>query len=250
MPGRAVATAATAARSLARDLRAEMRRRADPAKAEPMQRYMKSAMPYHGLPAPVLRAICRETFARHPLADQAAWRAAVLLLWRDAERREERYAAIELLGQRSYAAFRTLDLLPVLEEIVTSGAWWDYVDPIATHRLRELLGRHREAMSAEMRRWSRDPHLWKRRSSILCQVRRKGETDLELLYDCIEPNLGDRDFFIRKAIGWALRDYAWHDFATVDGWVKANEDRLSGLSKREALKNPPEKRKPRRRPRA
>jgi 3-methyladenine DNA glycosylase AlkD len=223
--------------ALARAIRSGLRRRRDPERAVGMQRYMKSAMPYHGVAAPALRALCQETFARHRLAAAADWRDAVLMLWREARRREERYAALELLGARAYAPFRTLDILPMLEELIVEGAWWDYVDGIATHRLRELLERHPKPMSRVMRAWSRDPNLWKRRSAILCQVGRKGGTDLALLFDCIEPSLADREFFARKAIGWALRDYAWFDLDTVERWVEANATRLSPLSRREALKN-------------
>jgi 3-methyladenine DNA glycosylase AlkD len=88
-----------------------------------------------------------------------------------------------------------------------------------------------------MRVWSTDASLWKRRVSIICQVSFKKETDLELLYANIEPNLGDRDFFIRKAIGWALRAYAWTDPKEVARYVSEHASRLSGLSRREALKN-------------
>ena len=88
-----------------------------------------------------------------------------------------------------------------------------------------------------MREWSVSPNLWKRRRSIICQVGRRRSIDLRLLYDCIEANFADRDFFIRKAIGWALRDYAWVDPDEVVRYVAVNETRLSGLSRREALKN-------------
>jgi 3-methyladenine DNA glycosylase AlkD len=222
---------------LARALRAELHRNADPDRAAAAQRYMKSTMPCYGVATPQLRAICRDLFARHPLVDGEAWREAVTTLWRDARRREERYAAIELLAWRAYRPYRVLDTLPLIESMIVSGAWWDLVDPLATHRLRELLALHPKEMSRAMRAWSRDDDMWKRRSAILCQVGRKGDTDLGLLFDCIEPNLADREFFIRKAIGWALRDYAWHDLDTVERWVAANESRLSGLSRREALKN-------------
>ena len=80
-------------------------------------------------------------------------------------------------------------------------------------------------MARTMRKWSRDPDLWKRRVSITCQLGRQDETDLRLLYDCIEPNLADREFFIRKAIGWALRDYAWTDPNEVERYVRENEER-------------------------
>ncbi len=88
-----------------------------------------------------------------------------------------------------------------------------------------------------LRRWSRDHNLWKRRTAILAQLGFKEQTDLDLLYACIEPNLSDRDFFIRKAIGWALRQYAWTDPREVARYVRAQGNRLSPLSRREAVKN-------------
>jgi 3-methyladenine DNA glycosylase AlkD len=92
-------------------------------------------------------------------------------------------------------------------------------------------------MRSAMLAWARGDDLWKRRSAILCQLGFKGETDLGLLYACIEPSLGSKEFFLRKAIGWALRQHAWTDPAEVARWVAANEERLSPLSRREALKN-------------
>ena len=125
----------------------------------------------------------------------------------------------------------------MFEEMIVSGAWWDFVDAIATHQLGDVLQADQSRTSALMRRWSRDGDMWKRRAAILCQIRFKRDTDLKLLYDCIEPNLGDTQFFIRKAIGWALRQYAWTDPREVKRYVKANKAQLSNLSVREALKN-------------
>lgn len=88
-----------------------------------------------------------------------------------------------------------------------------------------------------MRAWSRSENMWKRRTAILCQLSFKKETDLKLLYSSIEPSLDSKEFFLRKAIGWALRQYAWTNPAEVRRYVRANAGRLSPLSKREALKN-------------
>jgi 3-methyladenine DNA glycosylase AlkD len=169
--------------------------------------------------------------------------------------------------------------IPMFEEMIVTGGWWDYVDAIATHQLRDVLQADPGRMSALMRRWARDANMWKRRASILCQIGCKRQTDLALLYDCIEPSIGDLrarrkakgqsrnagdpepkaqsrkpgghkpgaapdegprmedQFFIRKALGWALRQYARVDPKEVERYVKANRARLSGLSIREALKN-------------
>jgi 3-methyladenine DNA glycosylase AlkD len=219
-------------------LRAGLAAVADPARAPAMQAYMKSTMPYWGVPAPVQKRVFREVLDAHRLPSFEAWRETLLALWRGAERREERYGALALAGHRYYRAYQVREALAVYEELVVTGAWWDYIDDVASHRLGALLRDEREWMPARMREWAVDEgSMWKRRAAILCQLGMKAETDLALLYDCIEPNLGDREFFIRKAIGWALRQYAWTDPAEVARYVEANAERLSPLSRREALKN-------------
>jgi 3-methyladenine DNA glycosylase AlkD len=211
---------------------------ADPAKAVPMQAYMKSAMPFYGVPTPSLRQLCRDVFAAHPLDSFEIWQATVLALWREARHREDRYAAIELTGARRYRTYQTPATLPMYEEMVVTGAWWDLVDAIAPHRIGAYLLRdYREPITAVMIEWSRSANLWKCRAAIICQLGFKERTDLELLYACIEPNLDHRDFFIRKAIGWALRSYAWTDSDEIGRYVREHESRLSSLSRREALKN-------------
>jgi 3-methyladenine DNA glycosylase AlkD len=92
-------------------------------------------------------------------------------------------------------------------------------------------------MRRKMLSWSRSNNLWKRRTAIICQLGFKAETDLQLLYACIEPSMGSREFFLQKAIGWALRQYAWTDGAEIEKYVRLNRKRLSALSSREALKN-------------
>jgi 3-methyladenine DNA glycosylase AlkD len=183
-----------------------------------------------------MRAISNRIIGAYPLSTCDEWRAAVLELWRGAGFREERYAAIELLGDRRHRECRTPDVMPVYEELITTGAWWDYVDGVATH-VGRLLRSHPEEVRPVMRAWSADQDMWKRRVSIICQISFKKETDRDLLYANIEPNFADRNFFIRKAIGWALRSYAWTEPEEVARYVAANESRLSGLSRREALKN-------------
>jgi 3-methyladenine DNA glycosylase AlkD len=209
---------------------------ADPKRAPGMQAYMKSTMPYHGLKSAQVDEICKKVFAEHPFASCLEWSAAILDLWRSARYREERYASIWLISLKAHRDCRNPGLMPMLEEMIVTGAWWDYVDSLA-QVVGELLRSHPGNIRPVMRAWSKDPNLWKRRVSIICQNSFKRETDLELLYSNIEPNLADRDFFIRKAIGWALRAYAWTDPKEVARYVRAHEAELSGLSRREALKN-------------
>ena len=222
---------------LVRTVRRALEQAADPAKAPQMQAYMKSTMPYRGVSSPVLRQLCREAFTAHPLPTVGQWQRVVLELWRDAAFREERYVAVLLTESRLYREFLTFDSVPMLEELIVTGAWWDFADTIAGHSLGAILRAEPRRMKPLMRRWSKDTDMWKRRASILCQLGFKHDTDLKLLYDCIEPSLAHKDFFIRKAIGWSLRQYAWTDPKEVRRYVKANTDRLSGLSVREAMKN-------------
>ena len=188
-----------------------------------MQRYMKTEQPFLGVRLPdVRRAVT--------LVPAAAGRETAEELWNAATCREERYAAIALL-ERGSRAFTKADL-PFLERLIVESAWWDQVDPVS-----RLVGGLLPGIEDELLGWARDENMWKRRAAIVCQRGRRAATDLVLLRACIEPNLADREFFIRKAIGWALRDYAWHDPAWVDRYTRELGDRLSPLSRREATKH-------------
>ena len=224
-------------RALLLQLRSELKKNGDAAKAPQMQRYMKSVMPYHGVPTPVARRIYREVFSSVVFKNADEWQSAVRHIWRHAKYREEWYAAVELCGHPAADAYQTPDALDLYEEMIVSGAWWDVVDALASHQVGLLLRRYPKPIAKAMRAWSRSGDIWKRRTSILCQLGFKKDTDLKLLYACIDPSLDSKEFFLRKAIGWALRQYAWTDAEEVRRYVRENSARLSPLSRREALKN-------------
>jgi 3-methyladenine DNA glycosylase AlkD len=209
---------------------------ADPAKAPDMQRYMKSLMPFRGVQKPARKELATRLFAAHLLSDVNTWTATVLELWRSAEYREERYLAVDLTDFRPYRRWQQPGLLPLYEELIVTGAWWDFVDEVANRRIGPLVRAHPGELAPVMRAWSRDRNRWKRRTSIICQLGSKGDTDVALLSDCIEANVDHPDFFLRKGIGWALREFA----KTEPGWVRsfvAAHPGLSPLSRREALKH-------------
>ena len=222
---------------LAQRVRAGLTDVADPALAPAMQAYMKSAMPYLGVSAVPLRAACKALFADLRYESSAHWQADVLMLWRGAQYREERYAALALSGISAARDFQRMDALGMYEEMIVTGAWWDFIDPIAGQRLAAILAAERLPMTQAMLEWARCDDMWKRRSAILCQLNAKGQTDLDLLYACIAPSLDSREFFLRKAIGWALRQYARTDAAEVTRYVASLGERLSPLSRREAMKH-------------
>ena len=143
-------------------IRAELAARANPAKAEGMRAYMKSAMPFLGVQKPGREEIARAVFAAHPLEGFDEWRDTVLLLWREATYREERYLAIRLARDRRYREHRTMAALPLYEELIVTGAWWDFVDEVAVRLLGELLGDD-TAPAQVLRRWATSEDMWKRR---------------------------------------------------------------------------------------
>ncbi|MGS0688022.1 DNA alkylation repair protein [Nakamurella sp. GG22] len=215
-------------------VRAELRAAADPTRAPQMRAYMKSAMPYLGVPLPVTRRIARTAAKDDPPADLGDLVGSATALWRAAEYREERYAATELTGLPM--AVGRLELLPLCTEIIVTGAWWDHVDAVS-HRIGAMLLAHPDEVEPLIRAWSTDPDCWLRRTSIICQLAFGARTDTALLSDVIVPNLPDREFFIRKGIGWALRQYARTDPDWVRAFVAEHAAEISPLSRREALKH-------------
>ena len=229
------------ASDLQHDLRSALAAQADPDRAVAQQRYMKSEMPCYGLSRDGMRKAVRPVIAAHPFADPMGWRDAAAQIWRQAERREERYAVIELLRHPAYRRWAVDPAnLPLLKELVITGAWWDLVDEVAAHCVGAVLRAHPAEVTPVLRAWSREDDLWVRRTAILSQLTFKTAVDVDLLGYAIEGSIGDTDFFARKAIGWALRSYSQSSAAGADwvrAYVAAHTDRLSGLSKREALKH-------------
>jgi 3-methyladenine DNA glycosylase AlkD len=205
---------------------------------------MKSALPFYGVSAVPRERVLRAALASHaPLPSFAAWRDTALTLWRNASKREERYAALTLLAQPEYAAHASsLEALPLYEELIVSGAWWDFVDTVAPRHLGGLLRAHGvHGMGVTLRAWAACDDLWKRRAACTAQLNLKEGTDATLLYDCLALNLrGSRhgeEFFIQKGVGWALRTRARLAPVEVQRFVRRHGDAVSALSRREALKH-------------
>ena len=214
-------------------IRDGLRDAADPARAPRMQAYMKSSMPFRGVPMPRVRSIATAALRDHPLLTLDDAQTAVRILWDEAAFREERYAADTLLAARICAG--RVELVPLIEHLATTGAWWDHVDALS-HRVADLHDAHPLQTAAIVHGWSRSDDLWLRRLAIISQLGRKDRLDTAVLAAVIEPNIADRKFFIRKAIGWALREHARVDPDWVRTYVAEHRD-LSGLSQREALKH-------------
>lgn len=219
--------------ALVRSLRAELAARADPERAPAMQRYMKSDLPFLGVPSPAVAVAVRTSLARHPIADADDLQRTVRVLFEQATHREEWYAALGLLRRPSLTRLLPPQSVELIAWLTVRGAWWDVTDS-AAKPLGSLLATHRARVEPVIRSWIDGDELWLRRLAIICQLGRRGDTDLALLTDAIEGAQDEREFFLRKAIGWALRQHS----KTDEPWVRqflADHPRLSTLSRREAL---------------
>jgi 3-methyladenine DNA glycosylase AlkD len=204
---------------------------ADPERAASMSAYMRDQFPFLGIPGPLQKALGRQVLAGLPAPDEAAVRAVALGCWALPER-EYRYFACGYL--RRYVKVCSADLLPVAGELIVTDPWWDTVDALAAHVVGPLVLRY-PPLVATMDAWLAGDDMWLARTALLHQLTYKADTDRARLFDYCLRQAGHRDFFIRKAIGWALREYAWTDPVAVRAFVARTP--LSGLSRREALKN-------------
>jgi 3-methyladenine DNA glycosylase AlkD len=222
---------------LQRALRRGLTERRNPERGKQQQTYMKSTMPYAGLAAPELRQFVRELCREYECEDAQAWLACILKLWREARVREERYAALEILSLARYKkAWLAPEHMELHRELITTGAWWDFVDTIAINSVGALLRDHPTDIKPLIYAWAIDEDLWIRRTSILAQLKFKGATDESLLFYAIEQSADNKDFFAKKAIGWALREYSKTQHATVIDYVESQREHLSALSIREGLR--------------
>jgi 3-methyladenine DNA glycosylase AlkD len=203
----------------------------DPVRAVRMAAYMRDQFPFAGIAAPELAVIYREAAAGlPPPVVEADVTAAALACWELPEREYQHLGGAHL---RRHAGLLGPASVGALERLVTTKSWWDTVDELATHVAGTMVARH-PALRTVMERWVTSENLWLARVAILHQERWKQRTDAGLLFDFCLRRAGDREFFLRKAIGWALRSYAKTDPDAVAAFLAEHGDRLSGLSRREA----------------
>ncbi|MEU3661209.1 DNA alkylation repair protein [Streptomyces sp. NPDC032940] len=206
---------------------------ADPERAVAMQAYMKHVAPFLGLTTPVRRALSRTVLDGLPRPDEADRTAIALRCWRLPER-EYHYFAVDLL--RRHVTYCSSDFLPVVRHLLTTVPWWDTVDLLAAHVVGGLVAADR-GLTADMDAWIADDDRWLVRAALLHQLRYRERTDSDRLFGYCRRRSGHPDFFVRKAIGWCLREYAKTDPGAVRAFVAAHERALAPLSVREALRN-------------
>ena len=219
---------------MTRYLATELAQVADPQRAADMAAYMKTDMPFYGVARPEMMKIYREMRRRFPVASRGEYLSAVRVMWAQPHR-EEKYCAIRMAVD--HPAYVTIGSVPLYRRMIVEGAWWDFVDEIAARLIGKVLLDDRERMQPKLDQWIDDPNMWIRRTAILAQLGHKDHTDRDRLFAYCLKRADEKEFFIRKAIGWALREYAKTEPDVVRAFALENRERLSGLSFREATKH-------------
>jgi 3-methyladenine DNA glycosylase AlkD len=204
----------------------------DPVAAEPMAHYMRDQFPFLGIPSSDRRARQRRALSGWR-AERTSLLSGARALWRRPER-EYQYAACDALirGARLLSSHD----LAIVAGLITTKSWWDTVDALAIGVVGPVVLADRAAGDPVIDEWIASDDRWLARSAILHQNKWKAATDERRLFRLCLARAADTDFFVRKAIGWALREYSKTAPDAVRGFVAAHDDELSGLSKREGLK--------------
>jgi 3-methyladenine DNA glycosylase AlkD len=216
-----------------------LRPAADAGRAVPMAAYMRARFPFLGIPAPVRRDLLRTAWAALPAPTAGELADAVRGLWQMPER-EFQYAGCDLLGrwlgtERRAAGFDPDYLVSVVQPLLVTRAWWDSVDALRPVAVGPLVQAH-PALVAVVRRWVDDEDRWLVRSAVIHQLGYGDRTDEELLFELCASRAADREFFVAKGIGWALRTHARRCPEQVTAFCDRHPE-LTPLARREALKH-------------
>jgi 3-methyladenine DNA glycosylase AlkD len=206
---------------------------ADATNAKGAKAYLLNQFEFYGIKTPLRRQLCKEFYKANPIKDHNELSKIIKECFNEPQR-ELHYFAIELLGH--HKQLWSKKTLPLIEWMITHNSWWDSVDSTNSHVIGKFFLTYPEFTEEYTYKWNRSSNKWLQRMSILFQLIYKDKTNTTLLTEYIEYCQFEEDFFIRKAIGWALRSYANTNAKWVVLFVKAHP-KLSNLSKREALKH-------------
>lgn len=204
---------------------------ADEKKAIPMSKYMRFKFPYFGIKSPDRTDLVKTYYKEHGLPPMSELETIVKELWNEKER-EAHYSALDLLEKN----IKKLNPshFPLIEYLITHQSWWDTVDTIAGRLAGEMFKRNPEAIGQYPEVWIKSSDFWLQRVAILFQLKYRDKTNAPLLFDYINQCATSKEFFIQKAIGWALREYSKSNPRLVTDFI--NQNNLPPLSKREGMK--------------
>jgi 3-methyladenine DNA glycosylase AlkD len=215
-----------------KELEQEFARRADEAYGKKQKAYMRHLFTFLGLSRPVRNVVQKPLFKKYPIHNEQELEQILDILW-NKEHREFQYAALDLAEH--FRKLATPQMLKTYEKMIREKSWWDTVDDVAANLVGMLVLDHPELIET-MDRWIEDESLWIRRTALIFQLRWKRQTDTNRLFHYCTQVMHERDFFIRKAIGWALRQYSKTDPIAVKQFIHINQQTLSPLSIKEGSK--------------
>lgn len=201
------------------------------AQAGPMKKYMKDQFPFLGIKKPLRSELQKQFFNETGILKEPFNDGFVLALWQKDER-EYQYAALSYIEKSLKKLVK--DDLALMEKLITTKSWWDTVDTLAAKPVGKIAEQYPEVISEHFDQWITADSIWLRRTAILFQLKYKQNTNEHLLYQYIEKNAGRKEFFIQKAIGWALREYSKTNPASVKEFLQNHS--VSRLSYREGSK--------------
>lgn len=207
-------------------------RHADPSMAPAMRKYMKNKFDFFGIKAPVRREISKPFLIKDQLPEIGEVPAVVLELWAQPQR-ELHYFSLDLL--RKFSAKAPVEWLKLYESLILTKSWWDTVDALAAWQIGDLFLKYQEEISVCTKNWMQSGNIWLQRTCLLFQLNYKEQTDFRLLKAFISQLADSKEFFIRKAIGWSLRQYGKVDPNQVLRFLE--EQPLSSLSYKEAIRS-------------
>ncbi|MBC8112334.1 MAG: DNA alkylation repair protein [Verrucomicrobia bacterium] len=203
-----------------------------PADVEAMQRYMKNKFEFFGIKKPLRAKLTQDFLKSKDLPEYESLTLIINDLW-ESPQRELQYVGMELLlmHKKSWKP----EILDLMEKMIVKKSWWDTVDFIASNLVGNYFVRFPENISDKIQQWLYSENIWLQRTVILFQLKYKKATDQKLLFESIRYLADSKEFFIQKAIGWALREYAKTQPTAVIQFT--DSETLKPLSRREALKN-------------
>ncbi len=204
---------------------------ADPSTAIPMAKYMKNKFEYFGIKSPLRKEISRPFLVNSNLPHVQVVPEITIEFWERPER-ELQYFAMSLSQKNLKTS--PIDHIELYENLILQKSWWDTVDSLATWNIGQHFRRFPQQISVYTNKWMSSKNIWLQRSCLLFQLKYKEKTDFKLLKSFILPLISSKEFFIKKAIGWALREYSKTNPEEVVRFVK--EYSLSTLSYREATR--------------
>jgi 3-methyladenine DNA glycosylase AlkD len=211
-----------------------LKKQANKVNAKAMEDYLLGKFPFYGVKKPERNVICKPLYAKVKIEINEKWILEVAkLLW---NKKEREYHAIALDIFEKNKKLITPASFKTLEKMAVTNSWWDSVDGISSYAIAPMVLRYPE-MKKEMERFAKDKNMWLNRIAIIHQILYKDKTDKTFLFTVCERHMHREEFFIRKAIGWALRQYAKTNKKEAYAFVEKNKNKLSPLSYREALKH-------------